>query len=120
MSFCRFSTDDFRCDVYVYRSHAGYEINVASSRYEFDEPLPPPVDMHDAAAYLDRSIEVQRIVRESSRSVPIGLPFDGRSFGVSTAAECVTELERLRDEGYRVPERAIAAIRNEAAEEQLA
>jgi len=32
MSYCRWSTDNFNCDIYAYESDAGYEIHVANNR----------------------------------------------------------------------------------------
>lgn len=38
MSYCRWSSDNYRCDVYALESDLGYEINVAVGRYP--EPIP--------------------------------------------------------------------------------
>ena len=43
MSYCRFSTDDFRCDFYAYEADDGYHLHVAGSRVVWD-PLPSPQD----------------------------------------------------------------------------
>ena len=33
MSYCRWSSDDFQCDVYVFGSDTGFETYVARGRY---------------------------------------------------------------------------------------
>ena len=44
----------------------------------------------------------------------IGLPEDGETFNDATAEECADRLEYLRALGYRVPQYAIDALREEA------
>lgn len=44
MSYCRFSTDDYQCDVYVYEDVGGWwSTHVAGNRPVYAEPLPDPV-----------------------------------------------------------------------------
>lgn len=43
----------------------------------------------------------------------IGLRYDGESFNDETAADCADRLELLRTIGYRVPQSAIDALRDE-------
>lgn len=49
---------------------------------------------------------------------PIGLPHDGEDFDDDTPDECADRLEHLRALGYRVPQYAIDALREEAKEEK--
>lgn len=44
----------------------------------------------------------------------IGLPMDGKAFNDETAEACAGRLEALRTLGYRVPQYAIDALREEA------
>ena len=41
MSFCRFSTDNYRCDLYAYESAHGFELHVAAQRVHWDPPQSP-------------------------------------------------------------------------------
>ena len=41
MSYCRFSTDDFRCDFYAYEARDGYHLHVPGSRVMWDPPQSP-------------------------------------------------------------------------------
>lgn len=118
MSYCRFSSEDFQCDVYVYAHCAGgYATHVAGNRVVFTEPLPARADFTtDPMAYVVRCRQVGAIV-EKARRVPIGLPHDGAAFLDARAEECADRLEQLRDLGYRVPQYAIDALRAEHADD---
>lgn len=41
MSFCRFSSDDFKCDFYAYESVDGYHLHVAGNRPDWKPPRSP-------------------------------------------------------------------------------
>lgn len=44
MSFCRWSSDDFRSDFYIYESDQGFEVDVARKRPGVDrDALPAPL-----------------------------------------------------------------------------
>lgn len=38
MSVCRWSSDDFRCDLYVYSAEEGYACHVATMRHDWEPP----------------------------------------------------------------------------------
>lgn len=113
MSYCRWSTDDFQCDLYVYESDRGFEVLVADLKRVYSEPLPPPIDlMPDTAdAWFARRAAVKAIPHEM---VPIGLPSDGLRQTCETAADCADLLERLKGEGYVFPYDLIEELRTEA------
>lgn len=118
MSYCRFSSDDFQCDVYVYEScEGGFMTHIAGTRYIFREPLPDPVPFAppDLDRWLDRHRKVSEMVEAADRS-PIDLPEAGTTVWDSTAEECAATLVRLREAGFRVPQYAIDALLEEAAE----
>lgn len=118
MSYCRFSSDDGQCDVYVYEHYMGFWVtHVAGQKRRPIEPLPPPVPCSPerAAEWLARHKRVQEILDQSPYE-PIGLPHDGESFEHATPDECAENLERLQALGYNVPQYAIDALREEAAE----
>jgi hypothetical protein len=127
MSYCRWSSDDFQCDVYVYESLAGFETHVAAARHVLTKPLPDPVPIprgprarNESAwdEWFARNEQVHAILAATVLA-PIGLQHDGESFTHATAAECAENLEALRVAGYVVPQYAIDALRwddHEAAE----
>ncbi len=112
MAYCRWSTDDFQCDLYVYEHvHGGWAIHVASHRIIPQEPFPPALTIEDPG-FVDRWEKVRKILDEGEH-VKIGLPFDGKSFYPQEKGETVEILKMLREAGYRFPERVIADIEEE-------
>lgn len=119
MSYCRWSCDDFQCDLYVYEScEGGFMTYVGRTRLVFAEPLPHPVPFSFECEdeWLARHKKVSEMV-EKAESFPIGLPHDGETFVDATAGDCAERLERLRALGYRVPQYAIDALWAESADE---
>ena len=117
MSFCRWSTDDFRCDLYCYHSDDGYITHVRKSRPAFKRPLPPEVPMlENIAGWLERHKVVGEMCREAEWT-PIGLPHDGETFEDETPASFIATLVMLREAGYHFPSRVIDAAAEEMKEE---
>lgn len=112
MSYCRFSSDDYQCDVYVYESKDGYEVHIASSRYVFSEPLPPPETPNTPESF-ERHKRINEIVGKS-KTEPITLPFAGESHTIETAIDCAYVLIELKSIGYNVPQYAIDRLLSEA------
>lgn len=123
MSYCRWSSDDFQCDLYVYEDVAGgFMIHVAArARRPPAETRPPPI-----GRWWERSDEGIEDFTARSKAVEawldsapwqdIGLPHDGQSILTEDAVSCADEVERLRGLGYRVPDGVIEALREEASE----
>lgn len=119
MSYCRWSSDDFQCDVYAYESvHGGFMVHVASNRVVFSEPLPEivPLEMERLSEFVARHQKVMAMVGAAERR-KIGLPHDGADFCECSASACADRLECLRAMGYTVPQYAIDCLRNEATED---
>lgn len=118
MSYCRWSSDDGQCEAYVYEHVAGgFMIHLANTRPVLTEPLPDPVPFE--ASRLGEWIARRKVVMAMNRAAerkPIGLPHDGETFCEDTAGECAGRLEQLKALGYNVPQYAIDALREEAAE----
>jgi hypothetical protein len=116
MSYCRWSSDDYQCDVYVYACVSGkWTTHVAARRHTFTETLPPPVDDPFSEEGFARHQRVSRMV-EHATLVSIGGRHDGESFDDDTPGECADRLEYLRQCGYNVPQYAIDELREEEAE----
>jgi hypothetical protein len=120
MSYCRWSSNDSLCDVYVYADvSGGWTTHVAGNRLVYKGELPPPFDWDNEENVGERFIERERIVRKlrkEAERVNIGLPHDGATFNDPTPGECADRLESLRSMGYVVPQYAIDALREEQAE----
>lgn len=118
MSYCRWSTDDFQCDIYCYEScSGGWDIHVAKVRHRLKN-LPPPVpfDPDNLKAWFERHEKVMKRVSRARR-YSIGLPHDGESFNEPTALDAANRLIALKGDGYNVPQDAIDALLEEAEDE---
>jgi len=117
MSYCRWSTDNFRCDIYAYEScMGGWEIHVASHRY--NEPIPEV----DYDLLWGSQQNIKKFVRQRRKqskyfkkcgSTEIGLTYDGESFNAGTLEEFRDIMIMLRNEGYRFPDYVFSDIKEE-------
>lgn len=117
MSYCRWSSDDFKSDLYVYENVAGcWTIHVASNRHVGDCPKIILPDDPEDQAQLDaamRSYRAQMDFLQAAERVPIGLPHDGQTFHEPTPGACADRIEALVALGYRVPAGVVEALREE-------
>lgn len=111
MSYARFSSDDWRSDVYCYESNSGFELNIATNRYE-DLDSVPRVDWDN----FQESYVSQMNAIKNRNHVPIGLPFDGEHYTFGTLEELRDKLLELREVGYNVPQFALDSIEEEMAD----
>ncbi len=113
MSYCRWSTDDHMCDLYVYDSvSGGIAIHVAGNRLIYKEPLPGAVSHLDIDAFMARHAKVNQMIDEADR-VNIDLPYSGESWDGLSNKEAIELLIELRQLGYRFPEHVIGMIQEE-------
>lgn len=105
MSYCRFSSDQFRSDVYVYDHVGGWvQIHVAGNRLTSNEPRPTDSWGEEMSAWLDRA-----------KREPITLDHAGEEFQFNDHGEAADMLVTLRVLGYYVPQYAIEGLRAAAA-----
>lgn len=117
MSYCRWSSDNFSCDIYCYDHGGGFTIHVAGNRVIGDIPkLPPfPTDPGDDKA-INAYVAAHQMQMEFLRLCQredIELPYAGETLQVDSAEDCVRKLLELREIGYRVPQYAIDEILSE-------
>lgn len=114
MSYCRFSSDNFKSDVYAYEHiDDGYYIHVAAMRLENPPPLDPDIPNN---AQL-RSNYIRKL--ERAKRVKIELPHAGETLACATLEELRKTLLELRGIGYHVPDSAISLIDSEILDEAL-
>jgi hypothetical protein len=119
MSFCRWSSDDYTCDLYVYQHHAGhYVIHVAAGRFDFDRSTLPALD-GTTTRWIERHMEITKRI-ESAKTVPIGLPYDGKSCICNSRPHLVKVMRELKEMGYCVPDWAITNVEVEELAEAMA
>lgn len=127
MSYCRWSSDDFGCDLYCYESAEGYVTHVAGSRPVGDVPKVtawPPPGGDDPAAVANWSqlivdeMQTQHAFLMKCERAPIGLAFDGETFTDRTLQDFHSRLVMLRANGYRFPDGVLQTILDEIAGER--
>lgn len=110
MSYCRFSSDNFKCDVYAYEYEQGcYKIHVASNRIVGDAP---PHDFSSPEKFLQQE-KLRREFFDNCTREPIGLPHDGEDFDCTGLDELEQTLKMLKDAGYIVPDWVFETIDEE-------
>lgn len=114
MSYCRFSDDDYRSDVYCYQGANGYVTHVASMRVLGDIPhlptFPANLSGDEASAWV-AAHEAQMEYLEYSQKEAISLPHAGKTILNETEIEMQATLWMLKDLGYHIPTRAIWTAR---------
>lgn len=128
MSYARFSSDEWRSDVYVYdnASTGGWTTHVAANRYAIDyDALGPPVpyptpeqtqaESPEFTAWVQRYKALQDAVHHADR-VPIDAHCAGQTYTDDSPGACAVRLMGLRDLGYRVPQSALDRLAEEQAD----
>lgn len=123
MSYARFSSDDFRSDVYVYESADGFVLHVASNRANITEEqyaaLPTAGDLtseEGIKAYLDHNNALHQLIMTGANSEAIDHPQAGETYVLDAPGDCADKLEELRKEGFYIPQFAINTLREEQNE----
>ena len=106
MSYCRWSSMDFGCDLYVYEAEDGIVIHVASNRVQGDVPR---IDWSSPEA-LHSTYEEQMEFLETAERKPIGLRWDGDSYYGLTKENACARIELLGIIGYVFPEDLIKNV----------
>lgn len=122
MSYCRFSTNDFHCDLYVYAyTGGGYICEVAKYRVVGDvPPLYWPADgSNEEVEKAISAYEAQMAFMRSAQRTPINLPHAGAHFHIATAQELFDRLLFLKDLGYNFPQQVFDAVLAERQVEGL-
>ena len=130
MAYCRWSSNGFKCDVYVYEDvNGGYTCHVAGLKIVNGDEAPFCPDLIDyprdeEGKITDEAVEDFMVkhraymdwLEKNAIRKPIGLGFDGKSFNVETATSMGNELKLLQNMGYNVPDYVIEALWEEGKE----
>jgi len=115
MSYCRWSSDNWKCDLYCYEyCEGGWTTHVAGTRIVGDVPEvrwdgPNWMDTHKAVGEFLKSAEYRNI----------GLPYDGKTFNDPTLETFRDRLLYLRGVGYNFPDYVLENIKEEIAERDV-
>lgn len=114
MSYCRWSSDDFKCDLYCYGDvSGGYTTHVAGNRVVGE--VPPLPDL-DSPKFIEEYKKQSDFMATAKRE-PIGLPHDGETFNDPDLASFLDRLLELKAIGYHVPDWVVSNIREEMEQE---
>lgn len=120
MSYCRWSSDGFKCDVYVYEDvMGGWTCHVAARKVvNFHEAPPQPGDYlgSDEKEWMAKHHAYMKWLQDDSIRENIGLEFDGKTFNTESATSMANELTALKNMGYQVPQYAIDSLYEEGLE----
>ena len=106
MSYCRFSDDDWRSDIYAWEGDGGYVTHVAATRILGDVPPLPPLQTTPSKQWMDAH-RVQMAFLHVAEREPIDLPSAGKSYVDGDLNAFIARLSALRAEGFHVPQSAI-------------
>lgn len=117
MSYCRFSSENWTSDVYAYQAEEGFVVHVASSRLVGDIPSVPTLGTVADEEWL-AAHQRQMAALETAERVRINGPYDGQTFTESSALDLGVWLLDIAEKGYRVPQYALDALKEEDLEEE--
>ncbi|MHA1437943.1 MAG: hypothetical protein ACTSPD_10235 [Promethearchaeota archaeon] len=123
MSYCRWSSNDFKCDLYCYEYvYGGWITHIAGLRPKYKTKLPkkikfsnPPTE-NQWKRWWKRHQKVLKM-HSKAKLIPIGLPFDGKTFHSNTLEEFLGLLIELRNIGYKFPDYVLVRINEEIERE---
>lgn len=125
MSLCRWSTDDFNCDLYVYNSgNDQYTIHVAGNRVVGNVPkitsdymdAGDPKDMVRCKEWISQyDAQINWLINCERENIT--LKYAGESFTLS-GEMAIAKLHELKALGYKFPNYVITDIEDELAEEE--
>ena len=118
MSYCRFSSDDFRCDVYAWNDISGvYRIEVARNRIEWGDKLPPEVDYaEDPEGWIKRHSLVLKLAGELPHTM-IDHELAGTGITCYDGEHFRDTMLMLKSEGFYIPDYTIDMIIEDCIEE---
>lgn len=113
MSYCRWSSDDWKCDLYCYESVGDfYAVHVASNKTVPDPPLVPNILTTPNEEWLS-AYRAQMAFLETAERFNLGLPYDGQSFQEPDLESFRARVVMLREAGYRCPDYVLEMIDDE-------
>ena len=114
MSYCRWSSDDWKCDLYCYHSICGNYITHVAARRHVDVPVNPyrPTETN---YWLYHQKQMKFL--NSAEMQDIGLPYDGEHFSDPDLISFLERVNCLKEARYHVPFYVLEAIELELEEE---
>lgn len=120
MSYARYSSDNWKSDVYVYFDGSNYVLNIAQVRLAVELP---PIDFTSVETIVEsnrRQMDALNDATTVGNFVDIELPKAGEMIIFEDLESLRAELLSLREIGYHIPQSAIDAINEDLAIEARA
>ena len=121
MSYCRWSSDNYKCDLYVYPVEDGaYMIHIASTKIGDEENVPLLLNIYDVGSdnYIEAYKKQSEFLKEAKR-VLITLPYAGESLTEHDLPSLKARLLELRTLGYRFPDYVFDRIDEEMKDDRI-
>ena len=121
MSYCRFSSDGFKSDVYLYGSvDNDYVLHVASSRIknidELSKNLDLKIEKDNIKSFMKQYTKLLQKINKHAIHENINGKYDGQIFSFKTSKETIKMLKTLKKEGYHVPKNVFKMLKEESLE----
>lgn len=120
MSYCRWSSDKFKSDVYVYEDVlGGYMVHTCNHKYVFHPDHPyPSFPLNTSRDNLKEYLRQYRSAMDNAELVEMKSATDylGKTWNFPTLRETIDFLLCLRSNGLHVPDVAIEVMEQEIEE----
>lgn len=125
MSYCRWSSDSHRCDIYAYEDvNGGWTVHVAGRKkdvpLDWKSPIERVVLGELASDAFPEAYAKWNGEYDALPWVDLTAPSAGKHFNVPDLEEFKALMLSLRAEGLRFPDEVLSAIDEEMAEQQSA
>ena len=123
MSYCRWSSDDWQCDLYCYEDvSGGWTTHIAGRKpigVPRESPFPVDVPEHEKEAAIKAWVDSHNAAMkflETAEYRDITLPHAGDTFNDPTLEAFKERLLYLRSLGYRFPDYVLETVEQEIAD----
>lgn len=117
MSYCRFSSDNFKCEVYCYEGIDGFHVIIARKKFK-DIKNAPHVDYINDYNIDEVLIQHKNFNdwMETAEEVDIGLPEDGEHYVFGDVHQAYEKMKQLKEMGYYIPVYTMEILKEDAEE----
>jgi len=119
MSYCRWSSDNWKCDLYCYEDANGcITTHVACNRIVGDVPEEPSILDVSADEFM-KAHKKQVEFLDTAKREKIGLPYDGKTFSDPDYESFLKRLLHLREVGYNFPDWVIEEVEEDIKRQEV-
>lgn len=116
MSYCRWSSMGFMCDLYLYEAECGWQLHIASNRMINPNPYPEFDFENITQEAVDEWNSAKEKWHKDCVTEKIELPHAGERYNFDSPGECAEFLKELKTLGYVFPETIIGILEDEQKE----